>query len=87
MGGGTGKVYISAELWADVSAQNFWKQITTTIFDVIIVNLDVGSYLNMIHKKAPAKAEKYKKDKSFRLYCMVEVPSPQWSTLIMEYLA
>ena len=32
------------------------------MFDIIIVNLDVGSYLCMTPEKALAKAEKEKKD-------------------------
>ena len=32
------------------------------MFDIRVVNLDVGSYLRMIPQKALAKAENYKKD-------------------------
>ena len=43
---------------ADVSAHGFWKRGTTAMFDIIIVNLDAGSYLHMTPEKALAKAEK-----------------------------
>ena len=38
-------VLVPADLRADVSAHGFWKRRTTAIFDIQIVNLDVGSYL------------------------------------------
>ena len=47
---------------ADVSAHGFWKRGTTAMFDIRIVNLDVGSYLRMTPEKARANAEKEKKD-------------------------
>ena len=47
---------------ADVSAHGFWKRGTTAMFDIRIVNLDVGSYLRMTPEKALAKAEKEKRD-------------------------
>ena len=43
---------------ADVSAHGLWKRGTTAMFDIRIVNLDVGSYLRMTSEKALAKAEK-----------------------------
>ena len=56
------QVVVPAESRADVSAHGFWKQGTTTMFDIRIVNLDAGSYLRMTPEKALAKAEKEKKD-------------------------
>ena len=45
--GQPGQVVLPAESRADVSAHGFWKQDTTAMFDIRIVNLDVGSYLRM----------------------------------------
>ena len=57
-----GKVAVAAESREDVSAHDFWKRGTTTMFDIIIVNLDAGSYLRMMPEKALAKADKENKD-------------------------
>ena len=54
--GQPGQVEVPAELRADVSTHGFWKQGTTAMFDIQIVNLDVGSYLRMTPEKALAKA-------------------------------
>ena len=43
----SGQVEVPAELRADVSTHGFWKRGTTAIFDIIIVNLDIGSYLRL----------------------------------------
>ena len=50
------------ELEADVSAHGFWKQGTTAMFDILIVNHDTVSYLLMTPEKALEKAYKEKKD-------------------------
>ena len=47
----------------DFRAHGFGKRGTIAPFDVIIVNIDVGSYLCMSHEKALSKAEKEKKEK------------------------
>ena len=60
--GQPGQVVVLAESRADVSAHGFWKQGTTAMFDIRIVNLDAGSCLRMTPEKALAKAEKEKKD-------------------------
>ena len=60
--GKTEQVVVPAESRADVSAHGFWKRGTTAMFDIRIVNLDAGSYLQMTPEKALAKAEKEKKD-------------------------
>ena len=57
-----GKIVVPEDLRADVSTHSFWKWGTTSIFDIIIVNLDTGSYLHMTPKKDIAKAEKDNKD-------------------------
>ena len=56
------QVEVPAESRIDVSAHSFWKRGTTTMFDIIIVNLDAESYLRMTPEKALAEAEKEKKD-------------------------
>ena len=56
------QVQVPAESRADVSTHILWKQRTTTMFDIRIVNLDAGSYLRMTPEKALAKAEKEKKN-------------------------
>ena len=56
--GRPGQVQVPAESRADVSAHGFWKRGTTAMFDIRIVNLDVGSYLRMTPEKALAKVEK-----------------------------
>ena len=58
----SGQVTVPADSRVDVSAHGFWKWGTTAIFDGIIVNLDVGSYLCTTPEKDLAKAEKDKKD-------------------------
>ena len=55
-----GKVPVDSR--SDVSAHGFWKRGTTTMFNIRIVNLEVGSYLRMTPEKALAKAKKEKKD-------------------------
>ena len=52
----TGQVAVPVELRADISAYGFLKRETTEMFEIIIVNLDAGSYLRRIPKKALAKA-------------------------------
>ena len=43
---------------ADVSDHGFWKRGTNVMFDIRIVNLNVGSYLRMTPEKALAKVKK-----------------------------
>ena len=57
-----GQVQVPTESRADVRSHGFWKWGTTAMFDIQIVNLDAGSYLRMIPKKALAKAKKENKD-------------------------
>ena len=59
--GQPGQLVVTSELRADVSAHGFWKRGTIVMFDIIIVNLDTGSYLHMTPENALAKAEKEKK--------------------------
>ena len=56
-----GQVALHTELRADVSAHSLWKQKTTTMFYIIIVNFDGVSYLHMTPKKDLAKEENNKK--------------------------
>ena len=56
------QVVVPADSRADVSAHGFWKQGTTTMFDIRIVKIDAGSYLRMTPENDLAKAEKEKKD-------------------------
>ena len=42
----------------DVSVYAFWKWVTTALFDVQIVNLDMVFYLHQTSPKALAMAEK-----------------------------
>ena len=60
--GQPGQVLVLAYSRADVSAHDFWKQGTTGMFDIRIVNLNAGSYLRMTPKKALEKAEKENKN-------------------------
>ena len=57
-----GQVVVPAESSADVSAHGFWERGTTTMFDIVIINFDAGSYLRMTPEKALAEADKEKKD-------------------------
>ena len=62
-----GHVAVPSESRADVSAHGFWKRGTTTMFEIIIVNLDAGSYMHRTPQKVIAKAEKDKRTYTFRL--------------------
>ena len=57
-----GHVSVPAESRTDISVHVLWKRGSTTMFDIRISNLDVGSYLRTMPKKDLAKAEKDKKD-------------------------
>ena len=83
--GQPGQVLVPAESRADLSAHGFWKQGTTAMFNIRIVNLDAGSYLRMTPEKALTKAEKKRSNCTFRLACIVEVLLLPWSTLRTEY--
>ena len=83
--GQPGQVQVPAESRADVNAHGFWKQGTTKIFDIQIVNLDAGSYLRTTPEKALAKVEKKKRTCTFRLAWSVEELLLQWSNLRTEY--
>ena len=43
---------------SDVGSHGLWRQGTTALFDVSIINLDAGSHLHMTPQKDLAKAEK-----------------------------
>ena len=58
-----GQAKFPDESWADVSIHGLWKWGTTALFDMIIVNSDVGSCLCQMYAKALATTEKEKKDK------------------------
>ena len=47
----------------DISVHGFWKWDTTTLFGMIIVNLDAVSDLHQTYAKSLSAAEKEKKDK------------------------
>ena len=57
-----GQLAVHSESRADVSTHGLWKQGTTAMFDVRIVNLDESSYLRMTPEKALSKVDKDKKD-------------------------
>ena len=46
------------ESQVDLSVHGFWKWVTTAIFDMQIVNLDVVSYLRQTSEKSLERAEK-----------------------------
>ena len=58
--GQPGQVQVPAESRSYVSAHGFWKRGTTAMFDIRIVNLDVGSYLRMTLEKALCKVREGK---------------------------
>ena len=60
--GQTRQIEVPAGWRADVSAHGFWKGGTTVMFDIQILNFNVGSYLRMTPEKAVVKAENEKKD-------------------------
>ena len=62
MVGRPGQVELTTDSREDVSAHGFWKQETTAMFDIRIVNLDTGSYLRMTPEKALSKTENEKKN-------------------------
>ena len=51
------------ETRADVRSHGFWRQGTTALFGVRIVNLDAGLYLHMTPDKSLVKVEKKNKDR------------------------
>ena len=51
LAGRPGQVQVPADLRAYVSSHGFWKRGTTVMFDIIIINLDAGSYLRMTPEK------------------------------------
>ena len=59
--GNSAEEVVSEETRDDVGAHGFWRQGTTALFDVYIVNLDTGYYLRMVPKKDLVKAEKEKR--------------------------
>ena len=61
--GATGQSLVPDELRPDASVHGFWKWGTTALFDMQIVNLDVGSYLCQTSAKALTTAGKEKKYK------------------------
>ena len=63
-----GKVAVHSESGADVSAHCFYKRGTTVMFEIIISNIDVVSYLHMTLEKLLQKAEKYKRYKCLQDY-------------------
>ena len=60
-----GQVEVPAESRIDVSANSFWKNGTTDMFDIRIINLDTVSYLGRTPEKALAKADTEKEDLYF----------------------
>ena len=50
------------ETRADVRAHRFWRQVTTVLFYICIVNLDASSYLCIINEKVLVKYYMIKKD-------------------------
>ena len=52
------QVAVYVESRAGVSAHGFWKQGTNTMFDIKIINLNIGSYLCTTPQKSLEKAEK-----------------------------
>ena len=56
--GAMGQAMVPDESWEDLSLHGFWKWGKSTLFEMIIVNLDVGSYLRQMAVKALATKEK-----------------------------
>ena len=59
--GGAEEVMGSEEKWSNVRSHGLWKQGTTTLFDIHIVNLDARYCLCMPSEELCEKAEKKKK--------------------------
>ena len=57
-----GQVVVTEESRANIRTHGFWKRGTTATFDILIVDLNAGSYLHMTPEKALANAEKENKD-------------------------
>ena len=55
------------------------------MFNIIIINLDAGSYLCTMPENSLSKAEKKKKDYTVILAWSVDILLIQWSTLQTEY--
>ena len=63
----SGKVEVPAESRSYVSAHSFWKRASTAMFDILIINLDVGSYLRMSQEKDVAMVKGKKRTCTFRI--------------------
>ena len=61
--GVTGQAAVPDESGAGVAVHGFWKWGSSTLFDMLIVNLDAVSYLRQTFVKAPETTEKDKGDK------------------------
>ena len=64
-----GQATVYDESRANISVHGFWRWGNTNLYDMIIFNLDAGSYLLKTSPKSLATAEKYKKEKYFQ-HCL-----------------
>ena len=81
-----GQEIVPDDSLADVSVHRFWKCGTSAIFDMQMVNSDVGSYLRQTSAKALAMAEKEKKDKHLQpcLECRCTLTPRVYSTYVIH---
>ena len=68
-----------------MSAHGFWKRGTTVMFDIIIANLDAGSYLCMSPERLLHRRRRKIRIHKLRVDESVEGHLLLWSTLRTEY--
>ena len=90
--GATGHATVPDKSRADVAIHGFWEWVTSTIFDMRIFNLDMGSFLCQASVKALTIVEKQKKDKCLqpcleRMHVLAPMLYSRYSILSTESVA
>ena len=76
-----GGVKMTEDMRADVVIHGFWDMGNTYLLDMIIFNLDAGSYLHMESEKVLAKSKAYRKSNTFSSLLVIGIILLHLSTL------